>query len=141
LFVIARSKNANIVRYDARLADDGSLRSDDPIIAYWVLAAEDGRRQPLSWFERRVAYGYSVSDRRKDGCTLRLSAFETRPLTVARDPSGQFRVRTVIARRPAILKRVFVVTDEGALIPSVRYLDLEGFDARTAKALVERVEP
>ena len=41
LFVIERSKNANVVQYDARLTADGVLDPKEPVKVYWILLAED----------------------------------------------------------------------------------------------------
>ena len=35
-----------------------------PVVAYWVLLAEDGRRDGLSWLELQLAYGFSVAPTR-----------------------------------------------------------------------------
>jgi len=37
LFIIERSKNANIVHYDAQLTASGKLDPNEPVIVYWVL--------------------------------------------------------------------------------------------------------
>ena len=47
LFIIERSTNANVVHYDARLTADGNLDPEEPVIADWILLAEDGRRKKL----------------------------------------------------------------------------------------------
>ena len=141
LFVIARSKNANIVSYDIRRKNDGSLDRANPLVAYWILAAEDNRRESLSWLERRLAYGYEVSDVSDNGFRLRLSAFERRPLRVERDADGAFRARTQIANRPAFLRRVFVDTDERGVLPSVNYVELHGRDALRSSPVSERLAP
>src|SRR5438477_12797965 len=60
LFVIERSTNANVVHYDANVKPDGQLDPRQPISAYWVMAAEDGRREELSVFERSRAYGFTI---------------------------------------------------------------------------------
>jgi hypothetical protein len=54
LFIVERSKNANVVHYDARLTADGKLDPKEPVTAYWVLLAEDGRR-PCRGGHRRPA--------------------------------------------------------------------------------------
>ena len=41
LFIIERSKNANVVHYDARLTADGKLDLKAAAIAYWVLLSEE----------------------------------------------------------------------------------------------------
>jgi len=43
LFHIERSKNANIVQYDAQVAVDGRLFEKEPIVGYWIrLVVRDG---------------------------------------------------------------------------------------------------
>src|SRR5712691_865167 len=60
LFVIERSVNANVVHYDAKLGPDGKLDPREPVVAYWIMGAEDGRRQDLNAIERLRAYGFST---------------------------------------------------------------------------------
>src|SRR4030043_353480 len=73
LFIIERSKNANVVHYDARLTADGKLDPKEPVIAYWILLAEDGRRKGLSWIEKKMAYGFTIKpDRSVKGYKMTL---------------------------------------------------------------------
>src|SRR5450631_573292 len=64
LFTIEKSSNANRVQYDARLTPEGHFDTRQPIVAYWIMAAEDGRRQELNVLERAKAYGFTL---RRDG--------------------------------------------------------------------------
>ncbi|HVY25537.1 MAG TPA: DUF4833 domain-containing protein [Polyangiaceae bacterium] len=124
MFVIARSKNKNVVRYRARV-HDGHLDAARPIDADWLMLAEDGRSEGLSWAERRLAYGFTVSDVGPDSCRLQLVAFKSRVVTVERHAQG-FRAVTPIAGQMAVLGRVFVQTREGGLLPRVDYVELSG---------------
>jgi hypothetical protein len=45
LFKIERSKNANIIQYDAQLGADGKLHAREPVVAYWLRLAEQGQVQ------------------------------------------------------------------------------------------------
>ena len=139
LFTLARNKNANIVKYAARPSKDGRLAASNPIEAYWLMRAEDGRREELTWAERQLAYGFSVSQCTPEGCTLRLSACSDRAMQV-RLANGRIQAQLQIARQPATLQRIFVQADEGALLPSVRYVELTGITAN-GKRVAERVEP
>jgi len=125
LFAIARSKNANIVRYVARVNRRGTLDVQRPIEAHWVMRAEDGRREELSWAERNLAYGFTASSVESDGCTLSLVAFESRQVRIERR-GGSFRALLAIRGQRATLKRIFVQATEGALLPTVQYVDLFG---------------
>jgi hypothetical protein len=59
LFVIERSKNRNVVRYDLVLDKSGFYDTRRPLDVYWLMLAEDGRREELSILERR-AYGFEL---------------------------------------------------------------------------------
>ena len=48
LFIIERSTNKNVIHYDAKFGKDGKLDPKNPVVAYWIMAAEDGRRESLS---------------------------------------------------------------------------------------------
>ena len=53
LFVIERSMNKNVVHYDAVVTPDGRLNPRQPIVAYWVMAAEDGGEHETGRFRSR----------------------------------------------------------------------------------------
>jgi len=63
LFRVARSTNANVVLYEARLRNGGTLDEDEPVHPVWVMLAEDGRREELNFLERAMAYGVDVRER------------------------------------------------------------------------------
>jgi hypothetical protein len=125
LFEIARSKNANVVRYCARLNPRGTLNTDSPIEAFWLMQAEDGRREELTWLERKLAYGFSTSDVTGNGCVLELVAFSARRLRVER-AKASYRALVEIRTKPAVLRQIFVQTREGGMLPSVEHVELFG---------------
>jgi hypothetical protein len=141
LFVIARSKNANVVRYDARLVRPGRLDPSEPIRAYWILRAEDGRHEELTFLERKLAYGWSAWFDPEGALRLRLKAFEQRDIRVVCSEKAGFRAVTRIARRPAVLERIYVASEEHALLPSVRYVDVFGTTLAGGERLTERIVP
>jgi Domain of unknown function (DUF4833) len=136
LFTIARSKNANVVRYVARTSESG-LDPRHPLAAYWLMLAEDGRREELSWAERKLAYGFEVSRASAERCVLHLTAFKQRALVVTRQ-GPTFRAIVTIAGKRAALERIFVQTSEDSLLPSVQYLEVFG-TAVDGTPLKERV--
>ena len=137
LFRIERSTNRNIVRYDAVLTKGGALVRDRPVVAYWVLLAEDGRRDGLTWLELQLAYGFSVAPAR-DGFRMTLVAFGERSLTI-RKSEGRWRAEVPIASRPAVLRKIWVQAEGTFLGPHVRWVELHGVDVRTGEPLVERI--
>lgn len=139
LFTLARNTNANLLKYAVRTGKDGQLDASKPIEAYWLMLAENGRREELTWTERRFAYGFSTSNSTDRGCSLRLTACPERELRV-RAVDGSYRAETTIAKQGAVLKRVFVYAEAHALFPSVRYVEISGINSG-GKWVTERLVP
>ncbi len=139
LFVIERSVNKNVVHYDARLAPDGKLDPKEPVIAYWIMLAEDGHREDLNWLERTKAYGFSIQpDSRPGAYRMLLVAYPERPITVYQD-AGSPKAAVEIAGRRAILQKVYIDAVERLGVPKVQYIELLGRDLRTQELLSERI--
>lgn len=139
LFTLARNTNANILKYAVRTGKDGRLDGGHPIEAYWLMLAENGRREELTWTERRFAYGFSTSNSTDHGCSLRLTACPERELRV-RAVDGGYRAEVTIAKQATVLKRIFVFAEPHTLFPSVRYVEISGINA-SGKLVSERLLP
>jgi hypothetical protein len=140
LFRIERNKNANIVQYDAVLEAPDRLDSKSPVVGYWVLLAEDGRREEVTGLARR-AYGFKVvPENGTSSWLLYLNATSDRSIRVLRW-KDKWLAQTVIQGKNAMLTRLYVFADESAFIPSVRFIDLFGTDLVTGAALTERLKP
>jgi hypothetical protein len=138
LFVIARSLNANQVHYAVRYSSHAGFDRERPLQAYWVMHAEDGRREELSWLERQFAYGWSiVSPITAQHFELQLLAFPRRVL-VRLDGSGGVRAEVIIQGRAASLQRIFVQLGQGPGLV-VRHVDVFGIDLASGRALRERI--
>lgn len=125
LFIVARSTNANIVRYDIRRTPNGLLRVDSPVDAYWEMRMGQRRREELSWMEREFAYGFNVLNATSKMFSLRMRAFDKREIRVEAFGTT-FRARVTIAGVWATLNRIYVQTEAGGLLPKVRYVELQG---------------
>ena len=141
LFVIERNKNANVVHYEANIAPDGSLKRGEPVIAYWRLHAEDGRRKKLNWLEKKKAYGIRVKPGPElNGYTITLAAAPWLPITV-KQAGRTVRAEATIGDRPAILEKMFIQARDRLLGPKVEYIELYGKDPLTGEARYERILP
>lgn len=139
LFKIEQSESANFVQYDAQLAPGGTLNGAEPVIAYWIMRSEDGRRQGLNFLEARLAYGFKTSwEADGDGVLVRLVSYPQKKLRVYR-VNGSYRVETVINGNLAFLERIYVKAVNGGILPRVEYLELYGNDIRTGGSLYEKV--
>jgi hypothetical protein len=140
LFIIGRNKNANVVHYDAQLTADGKLDPKGPVIAYWVMLAQDGKRTSLSWIEKKMAYGFKVKpDPSVNGYQMTIVAATQRSIAV-KTVGSAVRAEIVIDGRPAILEKMYIDAS-GGLRPTVHSLELYGRDVQTLEKRYEKVIP
>lgn len=57
LFKIERSRDADVVFYEANLMEDGSLNQENPIIIYWKKFTTNGKTEPLTKVQNSLSYG------------------------------------------------------------------------------------
>jgi len=137
LFIIERNKNANVVHYDAQLIADGKLDHKNPVIAYWVMLAQDGRRENLNWIEKKMAYGINIKPYPSvNGYQMTIVSAPQRSITVKKVGSA-VRAEIVIDGRSAILEKIYI----NASGHSVHYLELYGKDVQTGGKRFEKIIP
>jgi hypothetical protein len=141
LFVIERSKNANIVVYDANRGPGGDLAASKPVIAYWLLNGEKGKRQELNVVQWQSAYGFDVKAGHASG---------TFDMAFKADRKRRLTIRTIndcpvltgsIDGHDAILHKMFVKSNESSIPPKVEYVEFFGEDIATKKPLHEKAIP
>jgi hypothetical protein len=137
LFIIERNKNANVVHYDAQLTADGKLDRKKPVVAYWVMLAQDGRRENLNWIEKKMAYGINIKPYPSvNGYQMTIVSAPQRSITVKKVGSA-VRAEIVIDGRSAILEKIYI----NASGHSVHYLELYGKDVQTGEKRFEKIKP
>jgi len=141
LFIIERSTNANVVHYDAKIGEDGSLDPKEPVVAYWIMAANGGGRQDLNLLEKSQAYGFTI---RKD--TISQSYWMTlvsqkRLAIHIYQEGGKVRAVTRIGPHEAYLHKIYVKTRKTGLLRTVDYFELFGDDLVSGQDCYEKVTP
>jgi hypothetical protein len=141
LFIIERSKNANIVQYDAQVGPDGKLVKKDPVVAYWVRLAEQGQVEKLSWVQKTFAYGFKARlDGNRETVKLEMKADFSRPITIIRE-GDKYRATARIDGAPSYLEKIFVNASRKGISFTVHYVELHGEDVKTGEALYEKFVP
>jgi len=139
LFRIERNTNANIVRYDVVLNDDGTINANRPIDSYWLLLAGNGQREEITAFQRR-AYGFTIRQNDAGGYfSMFLTAVKDREIKVyVKD--GEPKAEILINGAPAFLSSVYVDASSGMFgIPRVNFYILNGIDMETGGQVSEKI--
>jgi|LQYC01.1.fsa_nt_gi hypothetical protein len=141
LFKIERSKNANIVQYDAQVTPDGKLYQKEPVIVYWIRLAEDGRKRELSFIQRKFSYGIRTKyDPVSNSAIVEIAAARSRSIKVY-EVEGVYRGETRINGQPAFLERIFVTSSKHGLLPKGNSIELFGKDIKTGVDCYEKLTP
>lgn len=141
LFKIERSKNANIIQYDAQIGPDGKLDSNTPVVAYWIRLAEQGQVEKLSWIQRQFAFGFDADyDPVTDTASMKMKVGIDRSFTVIRD-GDVYRARTTIAGAESFLDRIYIQAHKHGLLITVDYVDIYGRDTGTGDERFEHFVP
>jgi len=141
LFWIERSKNANIVCYDVQLTPEGKIDKEKPIVAYWIMNANNGEKEDLTWIEKKLAYGFEVKyDTKGDFWVMNLAANVQREIKVYKIDE-KYHAEALIDNRPAIIEKIYVKSVEGGLRPKVEYMEFYGKCIKTGDNLYEKFIP
>lgn len=139
LFVIERNMNKNTVCYDANILKNGMIDLENPIDAYWMDYASDGKRSELNYIQRRMAYGFSYEKTALGAISVKLKAFDKRKILVTVDNKGNSRALIKINNIDANLTKIFV-TAKPKMYTTVEYIELYGNDIRTGKVVYEKID-
>jgi len=141
LFKIERSKNANIIQYDAQVAADGKLDKKEPVVGYWIRLAERGQVQELNWIQRTFAFGFKAKlDSNRETAELDMAADFGRPIIVIRD-GDQYRATAPIEDQHSYLDKIFIQASGKGMSVTVEYIELFGMDVITGEARYQKFFP
>lgn len=141
LFTIQRSKNVNIVQYDAQLTPEGKLDPKEPVIAYWIMLAEDGRKQELMWIEKEMAYGFKARYEAEGDFAILDMVADIRRTVKIYETGGKYRAETLIDGNLAFVEKIYVKSIENGTLPRVEYVELSGQDIETGDDRYEKLVP
>ena len=141
LFKIERSKNANIIQYDAQIKPDGKLDKKNPVIGYWIRLAEQGQVQKLSWLQSKFAFGFKASPNTdSEGVSLDMAVDLGRLIKIQRYDKV-YRATIDIDGRLSQLEKIYIHSSGRGLSVTVNYIDLYGIDLGGGEATYERLVP
>jgi len=138
LFTIEKSSNANRVQYEARVKPDGHIDPQQPVVAYWVMAAENGRRQELNILERAKAYGFTLRRDGVDSYRLWVVSHPNKEIHVFRDGTG-VRAEAVIGGKVALVEKIYIQMRKSFLLSLPDFGEMFGFDRETGEKRYEKV--
>lgn len=132
MFHIKRNKNRNIVQYSIYLDGQSCLpQNAQPAHVFWRdLEIGPDVTNEIKFYEK-PAYGISTQLLKEGQLQVRLKALPSRLITVDFRKSGdscEVTAYTTINGERAILGEVYVYAKEGLFWPTVKWIEIHGYD-------------
>jgi len=141
LFRIERSKNANIIQYDAQIGPDGKLVKKEPVVGYWIRLAEQGQVKELTWVQRTFAFGFKAKyHSASDTATVDMVADIGQPITVRR-VNEEYMATVDLDGQASQLEKIFIQAHGKGIKVNVEYVEIFGKDLETGEATYARIIP
>ncbi len=145
LMYIQRTVNTNTIIYQLNADENGRPYPNEPIKISWIRYAEKGERKPLSFIQRRYAYGIKVrlEDAVTQSYSFTFNAYRKRTFELKRSNADkQYHVFSTINNLPAIITHVYVHVAGGTLMfPVIKYVQISGHSADNDIPVVETLTP
>ena len=141
LFKIERSKNVNIIQYDAQIGSNGKLLKKEPVIGYWIRLAEQGQIQELSWIQSTFAFGFKAKyNQTNDTATVDMVADIGQPITV-QSVKGKYIATVDLDGIPSQLVKIFIKAHRKGIRATVEHVEIFGKDLKSGEETYARIIP
>ena len=141
LFKIERSKNANIIQYDAQIGPDGKLLKKEPVTGYWIRLAEQGQVMKLTWIQRKFAFGFKAKyNPKSDTATINMVADIGQPITVRR-VDGEYMATVDLEEQASQLEKIFIQAHGKGIKVTVEYVEIFGKHIKTGEETYAKIIP
>jgi len=145
LFKIGRSKDANEIIYDINFDENGKPVNSDPLNIYWVKKTKNNKIEPLTWIQKKFAYGIKILDpgiRNNNEWHFQFVSYAKRTFKLKQTDGNRYKVFTTLNEKEIEVTRIFVQIDGGSFwVPSISYVMLFGIESSTNTKIAEAIIP
>lgn len=141
LFYVQRTINANTIVYTLNEDKDGNLNEAEPIKVYWIKYAQGGKIDPLTFIQRKYAYGVNAKliDEEKKIFSFEFVSYNKRQFYLSKSSiDNKYRVYGLVNNKLSVLSNICVKIEGGTFwLPNVKSVELK---AKDPNSLVENIE-
>ena len=140
LFKIERSKDNNQIFYTVNTDAAGKLK-EKPITVFWIKNTKKGRVEPLTWIQKKYAYGLSYKHCCEDCATFQFVSYDKLNFLLKKEEK-EYKVYTKKENKILEVQRIFVQIDGGTFwLPNVTEIKLYAQELKSGKEIVETIIP
>lgn len=139
LFVVKHCKSPNVVVYKANKTKEKVLNPDKPIDVYWLMNTDNKRKEPVTFIEWKMAFGFKLRTLQKGKqYKLNLNAIKNKEILIAQNEEGAVKGYMKLNGVLTQLKEVYIDFEYTMFMPDVKFVDFKGADLKTGKIIQER---
>lgn len=142
LFYLQRDPNTNTIICELNVDEDGDLNKKEPIKVYWIRYGEKGKREDLSYIQRKFAYGIQTKDIGNEQYELKFVSYKKFPMYLLKSAEDKkYYVYVTVNKKKIQLERIFLRIEGGSFwLPNVKYVELRGVNTATKTQTIERIK-
>lgn len=145
LFYIQRTINCNTIVYALNQDKDGNLNETEPIKAYWIKYEQGGKIGPLTYIQKKYAYGIEsrIIDKEKKSYMIEFVSYHKRKFYLLKSSSdNKYHVYGYINNKLTILNNIMVKVEGGTfLVPNIKYVEVKAMDPVANTEVTEIIKP
>jgi hypothetical protein len=142
LFKIERSKDNNQIMYDVNINELGLLDHSNPIHVYWVRNTEGGTIRPLTWIQKKFAYGLKFLDIKDEYATFQFVSYDKMSFVLKKKKDNGFEVFTKHKGNLLKMNRIFIKLNGGTFwFPNITAVEIYAKNAKTGEDIIEIINP
>lgn len=139
LFVVKHCKSPNVVVYKANKTKEKALDPEKPIDVYWLMNTENKRKEPVTFIEWKMAFGFKLRTLQKGKqYKLNLNAIKNKEILIVQDKGGRVKGYMKLNGILTQLREVYIDFEYTMFMPDVKFVDFKGTDLKTGKIIKER---
>lgn len=141
MFRIARNRDANEIWYAANFNVNGTPDKDSPVDVFWLKKTAQNKTEPLTWIQRRLAYGVKVLKNNPAKVEFQFVSYPHRTFEM-RKYNNRYKVFTTSNKQEVIVERIFINISGGTfMLPKISKVELYGIDPTTGNKTLEIIRP
>ena len=142
LFYIQRTLNKNTIIYELNFNSDGTLNTNEPIHPSWLRYEEGGKKQDLSYIQRKFAYGleYIALNKQKTDFKIYFVCYKKIYIHLMKYQGNNYSAFALVNNTFMEIKKIFVNIEGGTMwVPTIKYIDVTGIETASGKYITHRI--
>ena len=141
LFKIERSRDADEISYSLNIDSCGKLNADNPIKVFWVKNTKSGQVEPLTWIQKKYAYGVRYLKTNNANSKFCFVSYPEREFTLKLTNLG-YKVFTISDNQEIEVNKIFIQFNGGTFwIPVITKVELQGVQVSNNAIKIEIIKP